>query len=140
LQIPATRLNLSPNLRRLPLYFPETILKRLTKPMACSLAIRPLEIPRFRRLSSLAKGLRLERFLGSSEFACVFAIPWHPVSVMTPASGAMRTFDSLKSLKSCRFPFANAAQIIFRLRLHTTTCVFTVRRFFLPEYRLRCFF
>ena len=49
-------------------------------------------------------------------------------------------FDSLKSLKPCRFPFANAAQIIFRLRLHTTTCVFTVRRFFSPEYHLRCFF
>ena len=82
--------------------------------------MRPLEIPQFHRLPSLAKGLRLERFLGRSEFACIFAIPWYPVSVMTPASGTMRTFDSLKSLKPCRFPFANAAQIIFRLRLHTT--------------------
>jgi len=133
LQIPATRLNLIPNLRRLPLYLSETILKRLTKPIACSLAIRPLEIARFRRLSSSVNGLRLERFLGSSEFACVFAIPWYPVSVISPTLGAMRTLDSLKSLKSCRFPFVNAVHIILRLRLHTTTCVFIVCRFFLPE-------
>jgi len=140
LQIPATRLNLSPNLRRLFLYFSETILKRLTNPMACSLATRPLEILRFRRLSSSVKGLRLERFFGNSVFACIFTIPWYPVSVLTATSGAMRTPDSLKSLKSCRFPSVNAVHIIFRLSPHTTTCVFTVCLFFLPEQNLRCFF
>jgi len=82
----------------------------------------------------------LERFLGSSEFARIFHNPL--VSRIGPDPNFRRdaALDSLKSLKSCRFPSVNAAHIILRLRPHTIACVFTARLFFLPEQNLRCFF
>jgi hypothetical protein len=56
-------------------------LKRLIKPIACSLVALLLEISLFRRLSSLVKGTFFERFFGNIELAWIFAMPWYPVSV-----------------------------------------------------------
>ena len=64
LQMPAIKLNLNPNLFRRFLYFSDRILKHLTKPIACSLTTRSLEISRLRTLSSFDNGFFFVRFLG----------------------------------------------------------------------------
>jgi len=134
------RLKRKPNLLRRFLYLSETILKRLINPMACSLETRLLEIARFSRFCSFESFSPFGFLCGNTEFLCCFSIPTYPVSVSATTCSGICVSDSVKSLKSCFFPFENITQITFRVFLHTIICVFIVCRFFFPEYHLFCSF
>ena len=114
------------------------ILKRLINPITCSFNTRWLEILQLKALSSLVSGFFLVFFFGRTELAWILVIPRYPVSVSSSVSGLTHTFDSLKSLKSCAFPFVKAVQMICLSCLLTTTWVFIVCLFFFPEYHFRC--
>ena len=105
-----------------------------------SASIRWLEISLFRFLSSGVSGFFLLFFLGRSELMCILSTPKYPVSLIIIVFLFRIVLDSLNNLKSCFLPFAKAVQIIFPVDLSVTTCVFTVCRFFLPEYQRFCFF
>ena len=124
------RLKRKPNLLRRFLYLSETILKRLINPMACSLETRLLEIARFSRFCSFESFSPFGFLCGNTEFLCCFSIPTYPVSVSATTCSGICVSDSVKSLKSCFFPFENITQITFRVFLHTIICVFIVCRFF----------
>jgi hypothetical protein len=78
------------------------------------------EIARLFFLSSFVKGFFLLDFLGSLELACSFFIPVYPESVSISQDGLHLTWLSLKSLKSCFFPFEKFVQIIALDFLSTT--------------------
>ena len=124
--MPAMRLKRKPNPLRRFLYLSETILKRLIKPIACSLETRLLEIARFSRFCSFERLCFFGFLCGNSEFLCSFSIPMNPVSVSATVSSDICVSLSVKSLKSCFFPFEKTTQMTLRLFLQTITRVFIV--------------
>src|SRR6202042_3255321 len=111
----------------------ETILKRLINPIACSFLTLCDAISVLFFLSSFVSGFFLLFFFGKSVLLSIYCRPWYPESTMTCTLLCTAALDCLYNLKSCFLPFAKYAQIISWVFLSTTSCVFNVCLFFLPE-------
>src|ERR1700730_687128 len=109
------------------------ILKRLSMAMTFSQGTRSLEMSRFLALSLADNGFFLLRFLGMFVLACALCRPLYPLSITALVFGCRRTFDLLNSLKSWRRPLPCAMHRMRRVDFSTTSWVFSVCRFFLPE-------
>ena len=59
------------------------------------------------------------------------------VSASNTVSALTWIRESLNSWKSCFFPLENASAMISPVRRLTSSCVFSVCRFFFPEYYFR---
>ena len=81
----------------------------------------------------LVKGFFFVDFNGNSLFVWSFFIPWYPLSACIKHDGRKCVLLSLYTRKSCLRPFLTQVHIIFPVLLSTTTWLFMVCLFFLPE-------
>lgn len=119
--MPHMRLNLNPKRFLLFLYLSLIILNLFIIPITFSFKTLSEDIARLFFLSSFVSGFFLLDFFGRLELACNFFIPVYPESVSILQEGLHLTLLSLKSLKSCFFPFEKFVQMIDLDFLSTTT-------------------